>query len=137
MSCNVNSLAKDNFQCVRLIQAHNFIFNYDLVSICGTSLIDTVELPETVLNGYTFVPANNPANTRHGGVGPFIRYGWNTRHGGAGPFYKNSLPVIVRDDLTFEESIVVELKFRRKKYFSLFSIVLLLLTIPLLNFKLS
>ena len=96
MSWNVNSLAKDNFQ--RLIKAHNSIFNYDLISICETSLNDTVELPETLLNGYTFVPANNPANIRHGGVKLF---------------YKNSLPVIVRDDFSFEESIVVELEFGR------------------------
>ena len=102
MSWNVNSLAKENFQRVRLIEAHNSIFNYDLISICETSLNDTVELPETLLNGYTFVPANNPANNRHGGVGLF---------------YKNSLPVIVRDDLSFDESIVVELKLGRKKIF--------------------
>ena len=89
MSWNVNSLAK-NFQRVRLIEAHNSIFNYDLISIYKTSLNDTVELPETLLNGYTVVPANNPANNRHGGVGLF---------------YKNSLPVIVRDDLSFQESI--------------------------------
>ena len=102
MSWNVNSLAKENFQRVRLIEAHNSIFNYDLISICETSLNDTVELPETLLNGYTFVPANNPANNRHGGVGLF---------------YKNSLPVIVRDDLSFDESIVVELKLGWKKIF--------------------
>ena len=102
MSWNVNSLAKENFQRVRLIEAHNSIFNYDLISICETSLNDTVELPETLLNGYTFVPANNPANNRHGEVGLF---------------YKNSLPVIVRDDLCFDESIVVELKLGRKKIF--------------------
>ena len=53
---------------------------------------------------------------------------------GWGFFYKNSLPVIVRNDLSFDESIVVELKFRRK-YFLLFYIELLLVTIPLLNFK--
>ena len=64
---------------------------------------DSVELPATLLNDYTFVPANNPANTRNGGVGLF---------------YKNSLPVIVRNDLSFDESIVVELKFGRKKIFS-------------------
>ena len=34
-----------------------------------------------------------------------------------GFFYKNSLPVIVRNDLSFDESIVVELKFGRKKIF--------------------
>ena len=54
------------------------------------------------MNTHTFVPANNPANTRHGGVGLF---------------YKNSLPVIVRNDLSSDESIVVELKFGRRKIF--------------------
>ena len=98
----MNSLAKNNFQRISLIEVHNSIFNYDLISICETSLNDSVELPESLLNEYTFVPANNPANKRHGGVGLF---------------YKNSLPVVVRNDLSFDESIVVELKFGRKKIF--------------------
>ena len=102
MTWNVNSLAKDNFQRVNLIEAHNSIFNYDLISICETSLNDSVELPDILLNDYTFVPANNPANSRNGGVGLFD---------------KNSLPVIVRNDLCFDESIVVELKFDRKIIF--------------------
>ena len=102
MSWNLNSLAKESFQRVRLIEAHNSIFNYDLISICETSLNDSIELPETLLNDYTFVSANNPANTRHGGVGLF---------------YKNSLPVTVRNDLSFNESIVIELNFGRKKLF--------------------
>ena len=100
MSWNLNSLAKDNFKRVSLIEAHNSLFNYDMISICETSLNDTVEIPEPLLNEYTFVSAINPANKRHGGVGLF---------------YKNSLPVIVRSDLPFDESIVVELKFGRKK----------------------
>ena len=98
MTWNVNSIAKDNFERVGLIEAHNSIFNYDLISLCETSLNDSVELPETLLNNYTFVPVNNPANTRHGGVGLFL----NT-------------PIIIRNDLSFDESIVVELKFGRKK----------------------
>ena len=102
MSWNLNSLAKDNFQRVRLIEAHNSIFNYDLISICETSLNDSVVLPETLLNDYTFVSANNPSNTRHGGVGLF---------------YKNSLPVIVRNDLSFDESIVLDFNLGRKKLF--------------------
>ena len=105
MPWNVHSLAKDNFQRVRLIEAHNSIFNYDLISICETSLNDSVELPDTLLSDYTFVPVNNPANSRNDGVGLF---------------YKNSLPVIVRNDLSFDDSIVVELKFGRKKYFYCF-----------------
>ena len=102
MSWNVNSLAKDNFQRVRVIEVHNSIFNYELISICETSLNDTVELPDILLSDYTFIPANNPANSRNGGVGLF---------------YKNSLPVVIRRDLSFDESIVVELKFGRKKIF--------------------
>ena len=82
-----------------------------------TSLNDSVGLPETLLDGYTFVPANKPNNTRHGGVGLF---------------YKNSLPVIVRNDLSFDESI--ELKFGRKKIFLLFYTKVLLLNIALPNF---
>ena len=96
MNWNLNSLAKENFGRVQLIEAHNSIFNYDFISICETSLNDSVELPETLLDDYIFVPANNPANTRHGGVGLF---------------YKTSLPVIARNDLSFDESIVVELNF--------------------------
>ena len=102
MSWNLNSLAKDNFKGVSLIEAHNSLFNYDLMSICETSLNDTVEIPEPLLNEYTFVSATNPANKRHGGVGLF---------------YKKSLPITVRNDLSFDESIVVELKFGRKKKF--------------------
>ena len=94
MSRNLNSLAKDNFQRVRL--------NYDVISYCETSLNDSVELPEILLNDYTFVSANNPTNSRHGGVRLF---------------YKNSLPVTVRNDLSFDESIVFELNFGQKKLF--------------------
>ena len=86
MSWNLNSIAKDNFHRVSLIEAHNSIFHYDLISIYETCLNDSVELPETLL-------------------------------GGAGLFYKNSLPVVIRNDLSFDESIVVELKFGRKKIF--------------------
>ena len=99
---NLNSIVKDNFHRVSLIEAHNFLFNYDLISICETCLNDSVGLPETLLDEYTFVPVNNPANTRRGGMGLF---------------YKNSLPIVIRNDLSFEESIVVELKFGRKKIF--------------------
>ena len=55
-----------------------------------------------MISDYTFIPANNPANSRNGGVGLF---------------YKNTLPLVIRKDLSFDESIVVELKFGRKKIF--------------------
>ena len=105
MNWNLNSLTKDNFHRVDLIGAHNSIFNYDLISVCETNLDDSVELPETLLNDFTFVPANHPLNIKHGVVVLF---------------YKNSLPVNVRRDLSFDESIVVELKFGRKIIFLTF-----------------
>ena len=101
---------KDNFHRVSLIETHNSMFHYDLISIYETCLNDTVELPETLLDEYTFVHVNNPANTRRGGVGIF---------------YKNSLPVVSMNELSFDESIVVELKFGRNIFFLLFCIEVL------------
>ena len=43
MSWNLNSLAKDNFQRIDLIQAHNVSYSYDLISITETSLNNSVE----------------------------------------------------------------------------------------------
>ena len=86
MECN--SLAKDDFYRVKLLEAHNSIHNYDFISICETSLNDTVDLPDEMLENYTFVPCNSPSNTIRGDVGVF---------------YKNDLPVKIRTDLSFEE----------------------------------
>ena len=102
MNWNLNSIVKNDFERVQLIEAHNSLFNYDLISICETSLNDSVEIPDPLLNDYTFLVANHPDNVSHGGVGLF---------------YKNSLPLKHRTDLSFEESIVVELNFGRKKIF--------------------
>ncbi len=102
MNWNINSLGKNNFERVKLIEAHNSLFNYDLISLCETSLNSEIEIPDPLLNEYSFLPANHPDNVSHGGVGLF---------------YKNSLPLKPRPDLAFDESIVVELKFGRKKIF--------------------
>ena len=105
MSWNLNSIVTDNFHRVSLIEAHTSLPNYDLVSICETCLNDSVELPETLLDEYTFVPVNNPANTRRGGVDLF---------------YQNSLPIVIRNYLYFEESIVAKLEFGKKHFFYCF-----------------
>ena len=102
ISRNFNSLAKDDFQRVHLIETHNSIFNYDLISICETNLNDSITLADSPLNDYTFVPSNNPANTRHGGVGLF---------------FKSFLPIKIRKDLSLNESIMLELNFGRKLFF--------------------
>ena len=102
MNWNLNSLAKGDFERIPLIEAHNSIFGYDFISVCETNLKDSIEIPDHLLKEYNFIPANHPDNVSHGGVGLF---------------YKTSLPVIHRDDLSFDESIVIELKVGRKKVF--------------------
>ena len=102
MNWNLNSLVKENFERVGLIEAHNAIFDYDLISICETNLNDSIEIPDPLLKDYNFIHANHPGNVSRGGVGLF---------------YKDTLPVIHRNDLSFNECIVIELKFGRKKIF--------------------
>ena len=82
LNWNLNSLAKDNFGREQLLEAHNSIFGYDLISICETRLDDTIEIPEVLIEDYTFVNCNNPHNTKYGLVGLF---------------YKNNLPIKVRN----------------------------------------
>ena len=99
---NLNTLSKDNFCRVSLLEAHNVIFNYDIISLCETSLNDDVQVPENILPGYLYHPLNHPDNKRSGGVGIF---------------YKDTLPLRIRSDLSFDECLVCELKFGRKKIF--------------------
>lgn len=117
---NWNSLATNDFARVQLIEAHNSLYNHDLISFCEISLTDSTAPNVPEIDGYTFAPANHPDNVAHSGVGLF---------------YNNSLPIIVRRDLSFSESIVLELKFGRKKYFSPCCIEVLRSLISHLNFK--
>ena len=96
MSWNVNSIGKDDFQRVRLLEAHNSIFNYGLISICETSLNDSIKLPDILLTT-------------------------NTRHCGVGLFYKNSLPIKISNDLSFNVSIVIEFNVLFSKFTNLYS----------------
>ena len=43
LNWNVNSLSKDNFDRVQLLEAHNSIYGYAHISTCETN--DTVEVP--------------------------------------------------------------------------------------------
>ena len=107
MNWNLNSLSKNNFERVQLLEANNSLFDYDLISICETSLNSEIEIPDPLMNEYKFISANHPSDVSHGGVGLF---------------YKNSLPLKIRPDLAFDETIVVELKFGRKIFFTVLSI---------------
>ena len=63
MSWNVNSIAKDDVQRVYLIETHNSIFNYDLISICETSLNDSIKLSDILLNDYILLCIPNIQQT--------------------------------------------------------------------------
>ena len=73
MNWNLNSMSKNDFSRVRLIEAHNCVFNYDLISVCETNLNDLLVTKVPKLNGYEFEPANHPGNVTHGGVGVFLQ----------------------------------------------------------------
>ena len=79
---------------------------YDIISLCESSLNDDTPVPDNALPGYKYHPLNHPSGQRNGGVGIF---------------FKDTLPLRVRDDLSFDECLVTELIFGRKKiFFSVF-----------------
>ena len=70
---NLNTLSKDKFSPVTLLEAHNSIFKYDIISLCETSLNDNIHLDQNIFPGYKFVSANNPDGSPNGGVGIFFQ----------------------------------------------------------------
>ena len=90
---NLNTLSKDKFSTVSLLNAHNSLHKYDIISLCETSLKDNEIVPENILQGYNYYACNHTSGEKKGGVGLL---------------YKESLPILIRDDLSFEECIVAE-----------------------------
>ena len=99
---NLNTLSKDEFSRVSLLNAHNSVHNYDIISMCEMSLSNSEFVPSNILQGYNYHACNHTSGEKKGGVGIF---------------YKDSLPIIIRGDLSLDECIVAELRFGRKKYF--------------------
>ena len=44
---NLNTLSKDDFSRITLLEAHNTEHNYDIISLCETCLDDKAQVPET------------------------------------------------------------------------------------------
>ena len=68
---NLNTLSKDEFSRITLLEAHNAEYNYDIISLCETSLSDAVQVPENALPGYKFHSCDHPDGERSGGAGIF------------------------------------------------------------------
>ena len=69
---NLNTLCKDNFCRIPLIEAHTALFKYDIISLCETSLNDSNQPEENILPGYKFVSRNNPDGSANSGVRIFF-----------------------------------------------------------------
>ena len=63
---NLNTLSKEDFTRITLLEAHNTEHNYDIISLCETSLDDNVQVPEML--GYKFHSCNHPDGNRSSGV---------------------------------------------------------------------
>ena len=116
---NLNTLSKDEFSRVSLLNAHNSIHNYGIISLCETSLSNSKFVPDIILQGYNYHACNHTSGEKKGGVGIF---------------YKDSLPIIIRGDLSFDECIVAELRFGRKIYILQYCIEILCIKLTVLNF---
>ena len=99
---NLNTLSKNDFHRVSLLEAHNSYFKYDIISLCETSLNKDTKVPENTFKGYNFFSLDHPSGDKKGGVGIF---------------YKETLPLRPRPDLSFDECLVCELIFGRNKIF--------------------
>ena len=51
---NLNTLSKDEFSRVSLLNAHNSIYKYDIISLCETSLSENEIVPENIIQGYHY-----------------------------------------------------------------------------------
>jgi hypothetical protein len=66
MCWNLNSLSKDGLIRKDLIEAHNSLDDYDIISLCETSLTNNILPNVPILEGYTFEAANHPGIVAHG-----------------------------------------------------------------------
>ena len=85
---NCNSLVKNKFNRVNLLKVQASTYNYD------------VEIPETLIDGYNFVPLNHPSGNRRGGVAIV---------------YTENFPPKIRKDLSFNECLVNEVLIGKRK----------------------
>ena len=76
---NLNTLCKDDFTRITLLEAHNAEYIYDIIPLCETSLDDNVQVPE--MPGYKFYSCNHPDGNRSGGVGVFLRNHYHLKSG--------------------------------------------------------
>ena len=68
---NINTLSKNDFQMVSLLEVHNSICKYDIFSLCETSLNEASKVSANILKGYHFFSSDHISDDKKGGVGIF------------------------------------------------------------------
>ena len=102
---NLNGLATHDFIKVPLIEAFISTHNFDILCFPETFLDSTLDLNEENINidDYFILGADHPSNNKPGGVCIY---------------FKQSLPLIRRDDLsTMQEAIVTEISVENEACF--------------------
>ena len=70
---NLNSLGKNKFERVSYLQVENSVYNYDIISLCETSLNPTTQPSANAIKGYHFVSSHHPSGDKKEGVGIFYK----------------------------------------------------------------
>ena len=103
---NLNGLAAHDFIKVPLVEAFITSNNFDLVCLSETFLDSTIPNDDVniQINAYSLLRADHPNNIKRGGVCIY---------------FKESLPLIRRNDLTnIKDCIVTEINVNNEKFFS-------------------
>ena len=103
--CKLNGLAAHDFIKVPLIEAFVSTHNFDILCLSETFLDSTIDFNDENVNnkGYSIIRADHPSNNKCGGVCIF---------------FKQSLPLIRRDDLsTMQEAIMTEISVKNETCF--------------------
>ena len=100
---NLNCLAAHNFITIPSLEAFITIRNYDTVFLSETFLDSTIAHDDTNLNinGYSMLRSDYPSNSKHGEICMY---------------FKESLPLIRRNDLSnIQECLATEITVNNKK----------------------
>ena len=102
---NLNGIAAHDYVKISLLEAYNAVHNFDIICVSETFLNSDYpnDDPRLNLQGYTMTRSDHPSNTKRGGVCVY---------------YKENLPFVRRNDITFlDECIVGEIRVKNSKCF--------------------
>lgn len=101
---NLNSIAAHNFSKLSALQAYNSTHNFDIICLSETFLDSSYSSQDEalVLKGYKFIRADNPSNTKRGGVCIY---------------HKEYLPIKILNISQLLECLVCEFKYKDEKCF--------------------